>query len=92
MYTGLAKYLASLHGNYLTAAAKKRFHDDFVAIAHVYVANGPAMRSLLSEEQYGALPSDVTAYFDMDEATFQRLMRNADFGTLLELITGEGID
>jgi len=92
VYTGLSKYLASLRGNYLTAAAKKRFHDDFVAIAHLYVIAGPSVRALLSSEQYGALQGDVTAYFDMDEATFQRLMRGADFGALLELITGEGVD
>ena len=31
----------------------------------------------------------MTAYFDMDEAQFDRLMRTADFGTMLVLITGE---
>ncbi len=92
VYTGLSSYLSSLKGNYLTRDAKQRFHDDFVAIARQYVVAGPRVRALLSEEQFLALPVSMTAYFDMDEETFDRLMKNADFGTLLELITGEGID
>jgi hypothetical protein len=34
----------------------------------------------------------MTAFFDMDMETFERIMKTADFGTLLELITGEGPD
>ena len=34
----------------------------------------------------------MTAYFDMSEAEFDQLMKSADFGTLLALITGEGVD
>jgi carboxypeptidase family protein len=92
VYTDLSKYLASLKGNYLTLDAKRRFHDDFVAIARQYVVAGPRVRILLTEEQFATLPVSMTAYFDMTEAEFDRLMKSADFGTLLELITGEGID
>ena len=50
------------------------------------------MHAILTDEQFGSLSSDVTAYFDIDEATFQRIMASANFGILMELITGEGID
>jgi hypothetical protein len=92
VYTDLTKYFVSLNGDYQTRAAKQRWHDSFVAIAHEYVAAGPRVRALLSEEQFGLLSPDVTAYFEMDEATFQRLMASVNFGVLMELITGEGID
>ena len=92
VYASLAKYLVSVNGNYRTREVKQRWHDAFVGIARRYVVAGPRVRSILGEEQFAALPVGVNVYFDMDEATFDRIMRNADFGTLLELITGEGID
>lgn len=92
VYADLSAYLASLKGNYLTLEAKHRFHDAFVAIARQYVLAGHRVRALLSEEQFAALPVSMTAYFDMDLVQFERLMKSADFGTLLELITGEGPD
>jgi hypothetical protein len=91
-YAVLAHYLASLKGKYQTNDAKARWHDAFVAIAHLYVRAGPQVRTILTDEQFASLPPDVGAYFDMDEATFQRLMKSANFGSLLELITGEGVD
>jgi hypothetical protein len=39
-----------------------------------------------------ALPADMTVFFDMNEATFDALMARTNFGGLLELITGEGVD
>lgn len=92
IYTGLTRYFVSLHGDYQTRAAKQRWHDAFVTIAREYMLAGPQVRSLLSEEQFAALSPDVTAYFEMDEGTFLRLMASANFGVLMELITGEGID
>jgi hypothetical protein len=50
------------------------------------------VRAILSEEQFAALSTDVTAYFETDDATFRRIMASANFGVLMELITGEGID
>ena len=92
IYVGLAAYMAALHGQYLTRQAKARWHDDFVAIARNYVAMGPRVRALLSDEQFGALPVSMVGFFDMDPATFESLMARTNFGTLLELITGEGVD
>jgi hypothetical protein len=92
VYTGLARYLASLNGKYRTVEARKHFHDVFVGLARQYVIAGPSVRALLSEEQFAALPVSMTAFFDMDESTFERIMRNASFSTLMELITGEGPD
>lgn len=92
IYDRLTSYLVAVRGDYQTKAVKQRWHDDFVAIAHEYVLAGPRVRSILSEEQFAALSTDVTAYFEMDEATFQRIMASANFGVLMELITGEGID
>ena len=91
-YVALTKYLVSLNGSYRTRETKQRWHDVFVGIARRYVVAGPRIRVLLNAEQFASLPTGVNAYFDMDEATFDRIMRTADFGTLLELITGEGID
>ena len=54
----------------------------------VQVLNGLAKR--LGDEQFGALSPSITAYFEMDEPTFQRLMASTNLGTLMELITGEG--
>jgi hypothetical protein len=71
---------------------KRRWHTDFVNIAHVCVAAVPRVRSLSSEEQFFALSPDVSAYIAMDEETFRRLMSSVNFGVLMELITGEGID
>ena len=62
----------------------------FVAIARICVTAGPPVRTLLSDEQFGALSPSITAYFEMDEPTFQPLMASTNFGTLMELITGEG--
>ncbi|HEY4219480.1 MAG TPA: carboxypeptidase regulatory-like domain-containing protein [Gemmatimonadaceae bacterium] len=92
IYVGLAAYMASLNGHYLTPQAKARWHDDFVAVARNYIVAGPKVRALLSDEQFGALPVSMTGFFDMDEGTFVQLMARTNFGTLLELITGEGID
>lgn len=92
IYADLAKYMASLNGHYLTREAKARWHDDFVSIARNYVTAGPRVRALLSAEQFGALPASMTGFFDMDEVTFIQLMARTNFGTLLELITGEGVD
>ena len=91
-YVALTKYLVTQNGRYRTRETKQRWHDAFVGIARRYVVAGPRIRALLSDEQFALLPTDINAYFDMDEATFDRIMRTADFGTLLELITGEGID
>ena len=52
IYVGLSAYMASLSGNYLTTAAKNRWHDAFVAVARNYVLAGPAVRELLSDEQF----------------------------------------
>lgn len=92
VYASLSAYLVSLNGKYQTKEAKKRWHDDFVAIARLYVRAGPQVRALLSDEQFTALPADMTVFFDMDEATFDALMARTNFGGLLELITGEGVD
>ena len=92
IYVSLSAYMASLKGNYLTRQAKNRWHDDFVAVARNYVLAGPQVRALLSDEQFSALPASMTGFFDMDMATFIQLMARTNFGTLLELITGEGID
>ncbi|MEO7360994.1 MAG: carboxypeptidase-like regulatory domain-containing protein [Gemmatimonadaceae bacterium] len=92
VYVDLSKYLVTLKGNYKSTEAKRRWHDAFVNIAHVYVANGPQVRSMLTEEQFASLPSDMTAFFDMDEAQFRQFMARASFGSLMELITGEGPD
>jgi hypothetical protein len=92
VYTDLTTYLVALRGDYQTRAVKRKWHDSFVAIAREYVIAGPEVRSILSEEQFAALSPDVTAYFEMDEATFRRIMASANFGMLMELITGEGID
>lgn len=91
-YRELAKYLAELKGKYKTVEARRHFHDVFVGIARNYVIAGPSVRSLLSEDQFAALPVSMTAFFDMDDATFDRIMRSASFTTLMELITGEGPD
>jgi len=50
------------------------------------------MLALLTEEQFAALPPSMTVFFDMDEQTFRRFMATANFGSLLEPITGEGVD
>ncbi|MEO7522299.1 MAG: hypothetical protein ABIW79_10830, partial [Gemmatimonas sp.] len=92
VYADLAQYLVTLKGNYRSLAAKRRWHDAFVDIAHVYVIAGPRVRSLLGDEQFAALPTDMTLFFDMDEQEFRRFMATANFGSLLELITGEGPD
>jgi hypothetical protein len=92
IYVSLSAYMASLKGKYLTRQAKSRWHDDFVAVARNYVVAGPQVRALLSDEQFSALPASMTGFFDMDMATFIQLMARTNFGTLLELITGEGID
>jgi hypothetical protein len=92
IYTALTTYLVARKGDYQTVAVKRRWHDDFVAIAHEYVVAGPLVRAILSEEQFAALSTDVTAYFETDDATFRRIMASANFGVLMELITGEGID
>jgi hypothetical protein len=92
IYVGLSAYMASLNGRYLTREAKARWHNDFVAVARNYVVAGPRVRALLSDEQFGALPASMTGFFDMDEGTFIALMARTNFGTLLELITGEGVD
>ena len=92
VYLDLSKYLESLKGNYKSSAAKRRWHDAFVNIAHLYVIAGPRVRTLLSDEQFAALPVSMTLFFDMDEQTFRQFMATASFGSLLELITGEGVD
>ncbi|MEP6834269.1 MAG: carboxypeptidase-like regulatory domain-containing protein [Gemmatimonas sp.] len=92
VYFDLSNYLVTLKGNYKSQAAKRRWHDAFVRIAHVYVANGPQVRSMLTEEKFATLPPSMTAFFDMDEAEFQQFMATANFGSLMELITGEGPD
>ena len=68
VYKDLSSYLGSLKGDYQTVSARRRWHNAFVAIAHVYVIAGPRVRDLLSEEQFSSLPVRMTAYFDMVEA------------------------
>jgi hypothetical protein len=92
IYVKLSEYLASVQGKYKTPAVKRVWHDNFVAIARVYVLNAPTVRRILSDEQFAALPVSMTAFFDMDLAQFEELMRRTNFSTLLELITGEGPD
>src|SRR5262249_14468320 len=92
VYTELTTYFVSLKGDYQTRAAKQHWHDSFVMIAHQYVLAGPSVRTLLSEDQFALLAPDVAAFFEMDEGTFYRLMSSMNFGVLMELITGEGID
>ena len=90
VYTQLSQYMAALNGNYLTTESRRLWHDAFVSIARQYVIAGPAVRLILGEEQFATFPLSLTAFFDMDMETFDRVMKNADFGTLLALITGEG--
>ena len=92
VYVDLSRYLVTLKGNYRDATAKQRWHDDFVGIAHLYVLNAPQVRSILNEEQFASLPVSMTAFFDMDEVQFRQYMARASFGSLMELITGEGPD
>ncbi|MEO7360030.1 MAG: carboxypeptidase-like regulatory domain-containing protein [Gemmatimonadaceae bacterium] len=92
VYTNIATYLVTLKGNYRHPEAKRRWHDSFVNIAHLYVEAGPQVRALLTEEQFASLSPSITAFFDMDELQFRKYMATASFGSLMELITGEGPD
>lgn len=92
VYSDLSEYLVTLKGKYQNAAAKRRWHEDFVRIAHLYVVAGPQVRAMLTDEQFTSLPVSMTAFFDMDETEFRQFMATASFGSLMELITGEGPD
>ena len=75
VYNDLASYLEALHGSYERPEARDRWHGAIEAVTRASVADGPAIRTILSPDQYVNLPVVVRQQLEFTERDLVRLLR-----------------
>ncbi|HEX5437804.1 MAG TPA: carboxypeptidase-like regulatory domain-containing protein [Gemmatimonadaceae bacterium] len=56
LYDDLATFLASLHGEFGGAEARERWHDTYHSANRAVIVDAPALRRVLTKEQYLRIP------------------------------------